>query len=86
MVKYVGTSVRQYVTRFHVSTFLHTELAMWLGYPSSHGSTSFIESTTSQMSSLSNRNADNTRSVTVLQDMPPHSYIIVFSGSHNTNL
>jgi hypothetical protein len=22
----------------------------------------------------------------VLQDMPPHGYIIVFSGSHNTNL
>ena len=33
-------------------------------YPSSHGSTGSIESTTSWMSSLSNRNADNTRSVT----------------------
>ena len=34
-----------------------------LAYPSSYGSTGSIESTTSRMSSLSNRNADNTRSV-----------------------
>ena len=34
-------------------------------YPSSHGSTGSIESTTSQISSLSNRNANNTRSVTL---------------------
>ena len=34
-------------------------------YPSSYSSTSFIEFTTSQMSSLSNRNIDNTRSVTL---------------------
>ena len=24
--------------------------------------------------------------IEVLRDMPPHGYIIVFSGSHNTNL
>ena len=34
-----------------------------LAYPSSYGFTGSIESTTSQMSSLSNRNADNARSV-----------------------
>ena len=37
-----------------------------LAYPLSHGSTGFIESTTSRMFSLSNRNANNTRSVTFL--------------------
>ena len=64
MVKYVGISAYQYVARSHVSTFLRTELTTWLGYPLSHGFTGFIESTTSRMSSRSNRNADNTRSVT----------------------
>ena len=34
-------------------------------YSLSHGFTGSIKSTTSRMSSLSNRNADNTRSVTL---------------------
>ena len=37
---------------------------MWLGYPSSHGSTGSIESTSSPRSCLSILNTDNTRSVT----------------------
>ena len=37
-----------------------------LAYPSSYGFTGSIESTTSRISSLSNRNPDNTRSVTVI--------------------
>ena len=56
-------SVREYAR--YVSTLgTCSWLSTWLGYPSSHGSTGSIESTTSRMSSLSNRNTDITRSVT----------------------
>ena len=61
--RYVSISVRRVYS--HVPIFLCTELSTWLGYPSSHGFTGSIESTTTWMSSLSNRNADNTRSVTL---------------------
>ena len=75
MLKYITPPhsngwVRRYVSilirhvYFHVPTFLCTEFFTWLGYPSSYNSIGFIKSTTSQMSSLSNRNANNTRSVT----------------------
>ena len=48
--------------RFYVLSCLYDS-----AYPSSYNSTGFIESTTSWMSSLSNRNADNTRSVITRQ-------------------
>ena len=63
MVEYVSTSVRRVYS--YVSMFSRTKPSTWLSYPSSHSFTSFIESTTSWMSSLSNRNADNTKSVTL---------------------
>ena len=72
MVKYIGILIRRYVPCFKYMTFLHSDFMRVLSclhnsaYPSSYGFTGSIESTTSQMSSLSSRNADNTRSVTLL--------------------
>ena len=60
--RYVGTLVRRVCS--YVPTFLRTELLRDSAYPLSHGSIGFIESITTWMSSLSNCNADNTRSVT----------------------
>ena len=78
MVEYVGMLIRQYVAyaptfpRFYVLNFLRDSVT-----PSSYGFTSFIESTTSWMSSLSNRNADNTRSVTVVLRLTVFYHLIV---------
>ena len=53
-----------YVT-FPRSDFMHVLSYLYnSAYPSSHSSTGSMESITSQMSPLSNRNTDNTRSVT----------------------
>ena len=65
MVEYVGILICWYVACSHVPTFLYIKLTIWLNYPSSHGFTSFIESTTSRISSFSNYNTDNTKSVTL---------------------
>ena len=56
--QYVSTLIYQYVQ------YVYNHMTR-LGYPSSYGFTGFIESTTSWMSSLSNRNTNNTRSVTL---------------------
>ena len=78
MVEYIGTSVCWYVARSHVFTFLRTELTTWLGYPSSYGFTGSIESITSRMSFFSNRNSDNTRSVTLIKYFAaPKSSILI---------
>ena len=76
MVEYVGTLIYRYIAC--IPTFLRSHVLNFprdSAYPSSHGSIGSIKSTTSRMSSLSNRNANNTRSVT---DTP---YLI--SGRYN---
>ena len=68
MVEYVGISVCWYVV--YIPTFPCFYILNYLrnsAYPSSYGSTGFIESITSRISSLSNRNTNNTRSVTLLK-------------------
>ena len=51
-----------------------------MAYPLFYGSTDFIEFTISRMSSLSNRNADNTRSVIVTKGGHPRG-----SGLYRTS-
>ena len=57
---YIGTLRVPMFLYFYVLSCLYD-----LAYLSSYGFTSFIEFTTSWMSSLSNRNTNNTRSVTL---------------------
>ena len=61
--RYVNILVRRVYS--HVPTFSYTKLFTWLSYPSSYSSTSSIESTTFWISSLSNHNTNNIKSVTL---------------------
>ena len=64
-----------------VFTFPHFYILSCLrdsAYLLSYGFTGFIESTTSRMSSLSNRNADNTRSVTTFFKLNRNKLVIAY--------